>query len=208
MDDSKWIMLKLFKEGDCISEKKHTHHGKSSSKFIDAEEVLTKSGVKEGDIFLDAGCGDGYISLAASKFVGESGNIYAADIYEDSIESLKQEIQKQGINNISPLVADITSRIPIANNEVDLCLMANVFHGFVENNELKESISEIVRVLKPDGIFALLEFKKIENSPGPSLSVRVEPDEALNLLKKYGFEQVNLEDVGKYHYLLLLKLNK
>lgn len=86
--------------------------------------------------------------------------------------------------------------------------MANVFHGFVENNELKESITEIVRVIKPGGIFAILEFKNIENSPGPPLSVRVEAEDVVNLLEKYHFVKVRVEDVGKFHYMLILKLIK
>ncbi|MCK9151267.1 class I SAM-dependent methyltransferase [Methanobacterium alcaliphilum] len=189
-----------------ILEKKHVHHGKSSREFIDAEEVLIKMGVKESDIFLDAGCGDGHISLEASKFVGESGNVYAVDIYEDSIDSLKGEIKSRGVKNISAITADITSRIPLANNEVDYCLMANVFHGFVENNELKESIHEITRIIKPGGILAILDFKKIENSPGPPLSVRVEAEDVVYLLEKYNFKKVRIENVGKFHYMLLLKL--
>ena len=62
------------------SEKKHFHHGKSSKDILDAEFVLNSIGLKKGDIFLDAGSGDGYMSLAASKIVGEKGKVYAVEI--------------------------------------------------------------------------------------------------------------------------------
>jgi len=38
--------------------------------------------------------------------------------------------------------------------------MANVLHGFVENNETENVMKEISRIIKPEGILAVVEFKK------------------------------------------------
>jgi tRNA A58 N-methylase Trm61 len=70
--------------------------------------------VKPGDVFLDAGCGDGYLSIAASRIVSSSGKVYAADIDEHSISSLKREIEEMGLGNIEAMVADVTKSIPLA----------------------------------------------------------------------------------------------
>ena len=48
----------------------HEHHGKTSRDILSAEEVLEATGLKKGDVFLDAGCGDGFISIEASNRVG------------------------------------------------------------------------------------------------------------------------------------------
>jgi predicted methyltransferase len=60
------------------AEKKHEHHGRSSKGFLDSGKVLRYIGIREGDRFLDLGCGDGYFSIAASQVVGKDGIIYAS----------------------------------------------------------------------------------------------------------------------------------
>ena len=50
-----------------MAEKRHEHSGMSSKGFLDAEMVLKYIGIKEGDRFLDLGCGDGHFSIAASR---------------------------------------------------------------------------------------------------------------------------------------------
>jgi len=74
-----------------MSERKkgHVHHGKSTRSVLNSDKVLAIAGLKSGDIFLDAGCGDGYNSFAASTIVGDKGKVYAMDVYPESIEKRK-----------------------------------------------------------------------------------------------------------------------
>lgn len=203
------------------SNKKHIHHGRSTRDIIDPNSILNKIGLKKGDIFLDAGCGDGYISIAASSFVGEHGRVYALDIYEKSIEEVKREIDEKGIKNIVPLLADLTNKIPINDSSVDVLLMANVLHGFVANNEIAQVMKEVLRVLKKDGALVIVEFKKpvftlfrpfrlLENIKllfvGPPMSIRLSPKKTAMLLKEYGFTESALFDAGRYHYGLVASL--
>ena len=46
----------------------HIHHGKTSKNILSAGEVLKATELKLGNSFLDAGCGDGYISLRSFKY--------------------------------------------------------------------------------------------------------------------------------------------
>ncbi len=199
-----------------MEHKKHIHHGKSTRSILDADRVLTAIGVRKGDVFLDAGCGDGFISLRASSYVGSKGRIYAIDIYGKSIDELKKEIRERKIANIESVVADITQKIPLPDNSVDICLLANVLHGFVENDELDKAMQEILRVLKPGGRMAIVEFKKpkriITFSPGeiwgniklyfvgPPMDVRLSPEETERYLQKYGISPQKISDAGEYHY--------
>lgn len=183
--------------------KGHVHHGKSTKDILDAGKVVTAAGLKQGEVFLDAGSGDGFISFAASSVVGEEGKVYALDVYLDSISHVKREVKERGTKNLEPLLADLTVKIPLGDNSIDRCLMANVLHGFVENEELDEVMKEISRVIKPEGVLTVVEFKK-EKIPGPPMEIRLTPEDVSELLDPYNFEAVQTEGVGYFHYLVMM----
>jgi ubiquinone/menaquinone biosynthesis C-methylase UbiE len=183
----------------------HIHHSKSTKDILNADEVLKIAGIKSDDNFLDAGCGDGFISIAASQKVGDTGRIHALDAYPESIELVEDEIKKLDIKNLEALVADLTDKIPLNDDSIDLCIMANVLHGFVQNNELKEAMGEINRVIKTGGIFAVVEFKKEEGTRGPPMESRITPQQVKEIMENYGFEYMDDQKVGNYHYLLRAK---
>jgi ubiquinone/menaquinone biosynthesis C-methylase UbiE len=180
----------------------HEHHGKTSRDILSAEEVLEATGLKKGDVFLDAGCGDGFISIEASNRVGNHGNIYALDVYPESIEIVKQEIKDRNLQNIDVILADITDTIPLNESIIDIVLMANVLHGFVASGEVDKVMNNIVRVLKQGGIFAVVEFRKDENSRGPPVNVRISPEVVSQILNAYGFDIVDTYEIGAYHYVV------
>ena len=180
----------------------HKHHGKSTREIIDPQCVLKAIGLNEGQKFLDAGCGDGYISMAASERVQDDGRVYAMDAYEPSLDSLREEIKQNEIRNIEVILADMTVNIPLEDNLIDMCVMANVLHGFAIEGTLKPVLDEIRRVLKPGGTFAVVEFNKTEGPPGPSYDVKLSPENVETILEEYGFTVGGTEEVGKYHYLV------
>ncbi len=182
------------------SEQRHLHFGKSSRDILNPEKVLREIGLKKGNTFLDAGCGEGHFSIAASEIVGDEGRIYAVDIYGESIVTLKKEISKKNISNIEALTADITSNIPVESGSIDVCLMANMLHGFVANKEVEDSLREITRVLKAGGTLAVIDFKKISNTPGPPLSIRMTPEEVEAVITRYDCKKEQVIEVGPYHY--------
>jgi len=187
-----------------MSDKKHghVHHSRSTRDILSAEKVLSTAGLKSGDNFLDAGCGDGFISITASSIVGDNGKVYAVDVYPESIKMVNEEIQKKRIENIEAIEADLTSKIPLDDDSIDLCVMANVLHGFVENDEVREVMTEISRVIKPEGAFAVVEFKKMEGPPGPPFKVRINPQDVEDIVTGYGFGVVETVEVGEFHYLV------
>jgi len=180
----------------------HKHHGKSTRDILDPKRVLRAIGLENSQKFLDAGCGDGFISIEASKIVGNRGQVYALDEYEPSLEHIRSEILELGIRNIEVIQADMTMSIPLDDNLIERCVMANVLHGFAAEGTLKSVLLEIMRVLKPGGTFAVVEFNKVEGPPGPPYNVRLGPEEVEKILEDYGFRISGTEEVGNYHYLV------
>ncbi|MDI6850995.1 MAG: class I SAM-dependent methyltransferase [bacterium] len=157
--------------------------------LFDFEKALREIGLKTGDTLLDAGCGEGRFSIPASEIVGVSGKVYAVDISKESIKILKENIKKHNIKNIEAFTGDITKKLPIDDESIDVVLMANILHGLNVNKKVESALKEMYRVLKPNGSLAIIDFKKIDGPPGPSKSIRLAPEEVEEIISKYGFKK-------------------
>ncbi len=68
------------------------HKGKSNSFWMhDPKVIFNELNLKEGNIFLDLGCGKGEYSIYAAKIGGDSGLVYALDRKTELITSLNPE---------------------------------------------------------------------------------------------------------------------
>ncbi|MGB7053702.1 MAG: class I SAM-dependent methyltransferase [bacterium] len=181
---------------------RHIHHGISSKEFLDSESIISTIGLREDQTVLDVGCGEGHFSLAASTVVGDNGQVVAVDVDEASINILRTIIAQENIGNVLAFRADVTKRIPVSDNAVDVCLMVNVLHGFVLNKEIADVMCEVVRVMKRHGSLAIVDFKKIETVAGPPASERLSPADVENAFVEYGFVADTVDDLGPYSYLI------
>ena len=182
--------------------------GKSSFELIDSTRFFRELNLEPGMTMLDLACGKGAYSLVASKRVGAGGRVYAVDLWEDGIIQLKNEAALQGIKNINALVGDAGRHIPIEDGIIDVCSMSTVLHDFVQDGNVAGVLKETVRVLKPGGVLAINEFKKIEGPPGPPMAVRLSPEDVEKILKDYGFEKQKVIGIGEYNYLMLFHLGR
>jgi len=182
--------------------------GGSSFQLIDAEKVLGKLHLEKGNILLDLACGQGEYAIEFSKIVGKEGLIYAVDLWDENIVQLRKESSAAGIKNIKAIVADVSKVMPIGNDSVDVCLMATVLHDLILEKAADEAIKEVRRVLKPNGLLAIIEFKKIDVPPGPPMKIRLNPDEVESIVRPFGFIKNELKEVGEYNYLMTFDLGK
>jgi ubiquinone/menaquinone biosynthesis C-methylase UbiE len=180
----------------------HSHGG------LAPDRVLERLDLRPGHSFLDAGCGEGRFSIPAAGLVGSKGKVYAVDTSEARIASLRRVAQEKGLDQIQAFVADVTQEIPIEADTVDVCLMANVFHGLAAGVTVRGELREIKRVLRPKGALAILDFRKdVDRPPGPPIDRRIDPVELEGLISQYGFRQRTGERVGSYHYLSIFVLD-
>jgi ubiquinone/menaquinone biosynthesis C-methylase UbiE len=180
-----------------------TGAGHSSFELVDAGTVFRALGLGEGSRFLDIACGRGIYTLAAADVVGEAGRLYAVDLWEEGIASLKARAAAEGIRNIEARVADVGVRIPLDDGSVDAALMATVLHDLVQDAKGEAALREAARVLRPGGRFAVVEFKKKEDGHGPPAAVRLTPAEVEGLVLPAGFGKITLLDMGRDTYLLV-----
>jgi ubiquinone/menaquinone biosynthesis C-methylase UbiE len=155
----------------------------------------------QGITFLDLGCGQGNYSLAAADLIGPSGLVYAVDLWEEGIATLKERAAREGRANLMPLAAG-ASQVPMESGSVDVGLMATVLHDLVEAGTAAGALAEVSRVIKAEGRLAIVEFHKIDGPPGPPRHIRLDPAEVEALLAPYGFVRQQTVNLGPYNYLI------
>jgi ubiquinone/menaquinone biosynthesis C-methylase UbiE len=186
------------------NEKKPTGAGKSSFDLIDAEKFFQELNLQKRISFLDVASGRGAYSLAVSDIIGPQGSVFAVDLWAEGIEMLRAAAQEWGFDNITAFVSDVGRRIPVEDQSIDVCLMATVLHDFVEDRIDRGVLTEVGRVIKPAGLLAVIEFKKIDGPPGPPIHIRLSPEEVADMLDPYGFKKEHSVDVGPHNYLIML----
>lgn len=178
------------------------HRGGSSSFWMhDPEVVFGELALKEGDCFLDMGCGPGDYALRASRIVGNSGAIYALDKQQYLLDVLTEKADCQGLWNIRAMVSDITGPLPIKDGCIDVCLLSTVLHIFNLAEVKKNLFNEIRRVLKPCGRVAIIDCKKEEQRFGPPIQMRLSPEEIEESIQKFGFKKWRFCDLG-FNYMI------
>jgi ubiquinone/menaquinone biosynthesis C-methylase UbiE len=169
--------------------------------------VFELMGLKEGEVILDAGCGNGYMSMIASRIVGKAGRVFAFDIHEKSLDILQKRIEFGGFFNIDARVQDLTEPLPIDDKSLDHILFTNVIHGFMINGETKPILNFIRKKLKIHGKITIIEFKKEETELGPPMNHRVLPMDISTLLLDLDLSQVVLREISDNHYIYILQSN-
>jgi ubiquinone/menaquinone biosynthesis C-methylase UbiE len=175
--------------------------GKSSFDLVDPGVLWTALNLSPETTLLDLGCGQGNYSLAAAEAIGPAGKIYAVDLWEEGIATLKERAARTGLVNLKAMVA-AAGRVPLEDGSVDVGFMATVLHDLVEAHTASGALLEMARVLKPGGLFAIVEFEKVDGPPGPPRHIRLDPEEVETLVAPYGFHRQKTAKLGSYTYLI------
>jgi ubiquinone/menaquinone biosynthesis C-methylase UbiE len=121
----------------------------------DPVKTLTGAGVQQGQKVLEVGCGTGYFTTSAAKLVGDSGLVYAIDVYPPAIECVSKKIGDAYVTNVRLINADaMDSGLP--GSSFDLILLLGVIPAPVL--PLDRLLPEMHRLLKPKGALAVWTF--------------------------------------------------
>jgi ubiquinone/menaquinone biosynthesis C-methylase UbiE len=200
-EDGREPRLREFWEKEASMTGSHRHRGKSSEGFLNKDLILKELHILPGQIILDAGCGNGYMSKEFSRLLNHTGKVFALDPDGEAIEKLKKETQG---TNIEPIETDITTTTPLAKSSIDLIYLSTVLHGF-SKDQIESFNKEVKRLLKPHGRLAVIEIQKHNTPFGPPLHIRFSPEElkqAINLTPK------SLVEVGQYFYMQVFENNR
>jgi ubiquinone/menaquinone biosynthesis C-methylase UbiE len=111
-------------------------------------------GWKPGTVVADIGAGDGRYSFAAAEIVGESGKVFATEIDEEKLRTLRSEVKERGLRNVDIVEsADATTNLPGAC--CDAIFLRRVYHHLTKPLPFDTSL---LLALKPGGKLAIIDF--------------------------------------------------
>ncbi len=115
------------------------------------EGRIDSFGIKKGFTVIDYGCGPGRYLKRVSQLVGERGKVYAADIHELAIKSVKEKIAAYHLKNVEPVLVTGYS-CNIDDHTADMIYAVDMFHMIEEPNLFLE---ELHRLLKKEGFLII-----------------------------------------------------
>jgi ubiquinone/menaquinone biosynthesis C-methylase UbiE len=124
---------------------------KMRNAFKPMSRCLDKFGIKKGSIVIDYGCGPGMHIKRASELVGNEGLVYAVDIHELAIKSVKKLIGKYKLRNVETLQTD-GYNVEMSENTADLIYALDMFHMV---KDPKSFLLELNRIGKPKCVLIL-----------------------------------------------------
>ena len=163
------------------------------------DKVVETLNLAPGQTVADIGAGTGYFAFRLAKAVGPSGKVYAVDLQQEMLDTLQERIQEKGISNVVPTRSE-PLETPLPDAEMDLVFIANVTH---EYDEIDAGIQSCVRILKPKGRLAVVDWKYAETNSGPPLDHRLPPERLEEAARKAGLSAIEKHGFLPYHYFIV-----
>ena len=172
--------------------------------FLNPEKVAGGFGIKEGMKISDFGCGAGYLTIIMAEKTGPEGNVYAFDVQENPLDTVKAKARALGLKNVEAIRANL--EIPrssgLEDNSQDIVLLANILF---QSNKKPEIIREAVRVLAKGGRLVIIDWKKGVNSFGPPEERKSDVGDMIKIAEPEGVKLENPIDAGSFHFGLIFK---
>jgi len=118
--------------------------------------LVSHLGLGEGAVIADIGAGNGRDTWVFADIVGETGRVYAEEIDENKVKSLKDSAQNKNLAQVTAMLGSGVSPC-LPPKSVDLAYMNRVYHHFAKPREM---LREIWRSLKPKGYLVVVDQQR------------------------------------------------
>lgn len=117
-------------------------------------QIFEALAAREGSTLCEMGAGDGELSVAAARTVGPTGRVYASELGDDRVKTLRSKVAQSGLEQITVVAGD-AQKTNFPDGACDAVFMRNVYHHFHDPPAMNASIAA---ALKPGGVVAVVDF--------------------------------------------------
>jgi len=167
-------------------------------KSLKPAELLLELDLKEGDIFIDVGAGNGFFSLPGAEIVGDSGRVYSVDVQIDMLLDLKYRAQQIGLTDRIEIVKSEDNDANL-NQKADFMLFAYLFH---EVEEKEKFLNNYFNFLKKGSKVVFIEWDPAKREEGPPLHHRVKSEHLKSMLEQRNIKNIEIKNIDYNSYLI------
>ena len=167
-------------------------------KSLKPAELLSELDLKEGDIFIDVGAGNGFFSLPGAEIVGDSGRVYSVDVQIDMLLDLKYRAQQVGLTDRIEIVKSEDNDANL-NQKADFMLFAYLFH---EVEEKEKFLNNYFSFLKKGSKVVFIEWDPAKREEGPPLHHRVKSEHLKSMLEQRNIKNIEIKNIDYNSYLI------
>ena len=128
----------------------------------DPARVIDALGLGAGMVVAEIGAGDGTLTLALARHVGERGTVFTTELGDDRVNTLRAAVERAALPQVQvrPAAAASTNLDPGC---CDALVMRDVYHHFQDPAAMNASLYATVR---PGGGLAVLDFESRDGVSG------------------------------------------
>ena len=151
------------------------------------EKIMDAVGVKPGMRVGEAGAGKGYFTIPLARRVGPEGAVFANDIATSSLDVIREQAAKEGLDNIKIVVGETEDPL-FPETGLDMIVMVYVLHMLEKPVEFLRNVR---KYLEPGSTLVIIERNTTrERAHYPSFMTN---RQILETMGETGFDLVRTE---------------
>ena len=172
--------------------------------FLNPDLIINEFGLMPGMNVVVFGWGAGYFTILIAEKVGKEGQVYALDIMESALDSVREKAKAAGIGNIEEIRAnlEVLGSSSLTDQSQDVVLLANILF---QSDKKVEIVREARRVLKDNGLLIIIDWEKDAGGFGPPDGLRTDKASMRSLAISEGFVFEKAFDAGQFHFGMTFK---
>ena len=140
--------------------------------------------------------------------VDKDGKVFAIEIKDEHINTLKEYLDKWHIDNVEVIKGkEDTLELPCQVDKMFMCSLYHVLYGVISDTDRDKYLKSLVKLLKPDGELIIVDNGPVADNTLPYHGPYISRELIESQLQFYGLRLVDYYQIIPQRYMLKFKLS-